>query len=130
MCYDSEEENDEQRDYEARVAKKNINAIMAEEAAYKAKQKKETFYDIEKEVKTQQKFKAAEGVKFKEFDALGLPTDDGFNYYEHICTDKDTLDTVIEASPAQMMLAMHPKGERFDRDKEDHELNEEGKQLH
>ena len=56
-----------------------------------------------------------------------MPTDDGFNYYEHICTDTNTLDTVIDASPAQMLLAMNPTGERFDRDKEHHELNEEGK---
>ena len=69
------------------------------------------------------------GVKFKEFDELGLPKDDGFDYYQYITTDTNELDNVIEASPEQMELAFHPKGERFDRDKEEDEMNEEGTSL-
>ena len=89
--------------------------------------KKQSFYDIEAEVKKVQKFKPAEGVKFKQFDALGLPTDDGFDYYKYITTDTNQLDTVLEASPDQMEAVYHPKGERFDRDKEENEMNDEGK---
>ena len=74
-----------------------------------------------------QKFKPIEGVKFKEFDELGLPKDDGFDYYQYVTTDTNALDTFIEASPDQMEAAMHPKGERFDRDKEDNEMNDEEK---
>ena len=94
-----------------------------------AKTPAEAFYDIEAEVKKVQKFKPIEGVKFKQFDALGLPLDDGFDYYQYITTDTNPLDTVLEASPAQMEAVYHPKGERFDRDKEDDEMNEEGKWL-
>jgi len=56
-----------------------------------------------------------------------LPTDDGFDYYKYITTDTNTLDTVIEASPDLMEAAMHPKGERFDYDKEEDEMNDEEK---
>jgi len=34
-----------------------------------------------------------------EYDELGLPTNDGFDYYKYITTDTNELDTVIEASP-------------------------------
>ena len=68
-------------------------------------------------------------MRFKEYDELGLPKNDGFDYYKYITTEQDTLDNVIEASPDQMQLAMHPTGERYDIDKEENEMNAEGKQI-
>ena len=62
-----------------------------------------------------------------EYDALGLPKHDGFDYYKYITTDTGTLDTVIDATPDQMEKAYRPKGERFDIDKEHDKMNEEGK---
>lgn len=73
------------------------------------------------------KYKAADGVKFVEYDELGLPKNDGFDYYKYITTDTNTLDTVIDATPEQMERALRPTGTRFDCDKEKHELNDEGK---
>lgn len=124
MHYDSEEEDYMQRVFEEKKEKtdnpQKINTELAKAP--------ESFYDIEAEVKKVQKFKPVDGVKFKQFDALGLPLDDGFDYYKYITTDTNTLDTVIEASPDLMEAAMHPKGERFDRDKEEDEMNDEGMQ--
>lgn len=68
-----------------------------------------------------------DGVKFKEYDELGLPKGDGFDYYKYITTDTNTLDTVIEASPDQMLLAMNPTGLRIDMDVEERDMNAEGK---
>ena len=59
----------------------------------------ETLYDINEEVKKIQKLKPIDGVKFIEYDELGLPKNDGFDYYKYITTDTGTLDNVIEASP-------------------------------
>ena len=54
-----------------------------------------------------------------------MPKNDGFDYYKYITTASDTLDTVLDASPEQMLRAMNPTGERFDIDKEHEEMNEE-----
>lgn len=70
-----------------------------------------------------------DGVKFKEYDELGLPKGDGFDYYKYITTDTNTLDTVIEASPDQMLLAMNPTGLRIDMDVEERDMNAEGKWI-
>ena len=129
ILYDSEEEDYAQRKFEERKKKIGNSATTDQIINPKEAKAPESFYDIEAEVKKVQKFKPAEGVKFKQFDALGLPVDDGFDYYKYITTDTNTFDTVIEASPDLMEAAMHPKGERFDRDKEDNEMNEEGKCL-
>ena len=134
IIYDSEEEDEAEREFEERKLKREkianagkemINTEGGDNAGGKSR-----FYDIEKEVKKVQKFRPVEGVKFKQFDALGLPVDDGFDYYRYITTDTNTLDNVIDASPAQMEAVYHPKGERFDRDKEEDEMNDEGKKLH
>ena len=85
---------------------------------------------INKEIKKVQRFKPAEGVKFKEFDELGLPKGDGFDYYKYITTDTNTLDTVIEAAPYLMEAALRPTGTAYDADKEEHEMNDEGKQKY
>ena len=122
IVYDSEEEDEAQRQFEERKEKSKTTMINTEDA-----KAPESLYDIEAEVKKVQKFKPIEGVKFKQFDALGLPIDDGFDYYKYITTDTNTLDTVIDASPDQMEAAYHPKGERHDQDKEEHEMNDEGK---
>ena len=74
-----------------------------------------------------QKYRPAEGVKFAQYDELGLPKDDGFDYSQYITTDSKPLDTVIDASPEQMEFALHPKGEHFDIDKKEVDMNEEGK---
>ena len=124
--YDSEEEDAADREFAERMMKTESAQVKINTEEAKAP---ESFYDIEAEVKKVQKFKPAEGVKFKQFDALGLPTDDGFDYYKYITTDTNQLDTVIEASPDQMEAVYHPKGERFDRDKEENEMNDEGKEL-
>ena len=73
------------------------------------------------------KYKVAEGVKFVEYDELGLPKNDGFDYYKYITTDTNTLDTVMDATPDQMERALRPKGTRYDADKEQDEMNDEGK---
>lgn len=125
MQYDSEEEDYMQKQYEEK--KEKIDNPQKINTADLVAKTPETFYDIEAEVKKVQKFKPVEGVKFKQFDALGLPIDDGFDYYKYITTDTNTLDNVIEASPDLMEAALRPKGERYDRDKEDDEMNNEGK---
>ena len=56
-------------------------------------------YDINSEIKKVTKYKPASGVKFVEYDELGLPKNDGFDHYKYISTDKNTLDTVLDASP-------------------------------
>lgn len=56
-------------------------------------------YDIEAEVQKVKKYKAAAGVKFVEYDALGIPTNDGFDHYKYISTDTNTPDTVLDATP-------------------------------
>ena len=128
ILYDSEEEDAAEREFEERKDKKLKNTMGKQMIdTGDEDSKKQSFYDIEAEVKKVQKFKPAEGVKFKQFDALGLPTDDGFDYYKYITTDTNQLDTVLEASPDQMEAVYHPKGERFDRDKDENEMNDEGK---
>ena len=95
-----------------------------------AKDKKvidENAYDVAAEVKQSQKYKAVDGVKFVEYDELGLPKNDGFNYREFITTDENELDTVIQAPPEVMEQAMRPKGFRNDQDKAIDEMNDEGK---
>ena len=87
----------------------------------------ENVYDIAAEVKKSQKYKAVDGVKFVEYDELGLPKNDGFNYREMITTDENELDTVIEAPPDAMETILRPKGFRNDQDKAIDEMNEEGK---
>lgn len=84
-------------------------------------------YDINEEVKKVAKYKPAAGVKFVEYDALGIPINDGFDHYKYISTDTNTLDTVIDATPEQMEKAFRPTGIRYDCDKENHEMNAEGK---
>ena len=128
IIYDSEEEDEAEREFEERKIKREKIAKAGKEMINtEGDTPAKEFYDIEKEVKKVQKFKPVEGVKFKQFDALGLPVDDGFDYYQYITTDTNTLDNVIDASPAQMEAVYHPKGERFDRDKEEDEMNDEGK---
>ncbi len=101
MVYDSEEEAYEEKKYQERMAKQNAEA--AEPKLIDTKDDKavgeETLYDINEEVKKIQKLKPIDGVKFIEYDELGLPKDDGFDYYKYITTDTGTLDNVIEASP-------------------------------
>lgn len=102
IIYDSEEEDEAQRQFEERKKKKMDSKKERKRVMDDADDGKpsENFYDIEAEVKkNHMKFKPAEGVKFKQFDALGLPTDDGIDYYKYITTDTNTLDTVIDASP-------------------------------
>ena len=81
-------------------------------------------------MKQSQKYKAVEGVKFVEYDELGLPKNDGFDYKQFITTDDNELDTVIQAPPDAMAAAMRPKGFRNDQDKEVNDMNEEGKFSH
>jgi hypothetical protein len=87
----------------------------------------ESIYDIATEVKKVQRFKPTEGVKFVEFDELGLPKNDGFDYHKYITTDTNTLDNVIDAAPELMELAIRPRGVHIDMDKALNEMNEEGK---
>ena len=88
-----------------------------------------TLYDINVEVKKVKNFRPAPGVSFVEYDELGLPKNDGFDYYKYITTDTETLDHVIDASPDQMERALRPSGIRYDIDKEREDMNEEGKFL-
>ncbi len=100
MVYDSEEEAYEEKKYAERMAKQMSGA--AEPTLIDTKDDKaigETLYDINEEVKKIQKLKPIDGVKFIEYDELGLPKNDGFDYYKYITTDTGTLDNVIEASP-------------------------------
>lgn len=96
--YDSEEEAHEEKEYEKRQEKKQ--KVAAQEGVcletLKAPLKVE---DTADELKKLQKYKPVAGVKFTEFDELGLPKNDGNDYYKYVTTATDTLDTVIEASP-------------------------------
>ena len=56
-----------------------------------------------------------------------MPKGDGFDYHKYITTDTNTLDNVIDAAPHLMDLAMRPRGIRIDMDKQEHEMNVEGK---
>ena len=64
-----------------------------------SKTEDKNYYDIAKEIKKVQSYKPTEGVKFKEYDELGLPKNDGFDYKKFIVTDSSPTDTVIEADP-------------------------------
>ena len=123
MLYDSEEEAFEEQQYqekkmkEAKKTKVNTEEIKAAE----------TIYEIATEVKKVQRYKAVDGVRFVEYDELGLPKNDGFDYHKYITTDTNTLDTVIDAAPELMDLAMRPRGVHIDMDKQLDEMNDEGK---
>ena len=130
FVYDSEEEAEEEKQYQQRQEEKAA-AEAAREQMIKTAGMEETpiGYDIEAEVKKVKKYKAAAGVKFVEYDELGIPKNDGFDHYKYISTDTSIPDTVLNATPDQMERALHPTGERFDYDKQRDEMNEEGKQL-
>ena len=129
MIYDSEEEDKEEAEYMARKMKE-----LAAEAGVDAKQvvmveeenDQPLGYDVAKEVKKVQKLKPVAGVKFTEYDELGLPKDDGFDYHQYITTDNNA-DTIIDASPDLMEAAARPTGERFDIDKDVDQMNDEEK---
>jgi len=126
FIYDSEEEDEEEKQYQKRKERKE-----ASEAAPKkiidTKGDKPIGYDIAAEVKKASKYKAVDGVKFIEYDELGLPRNDGFDYYKYITTDTNTLDTVLDATPEQMAKVMRPTGTRYDCDKEEKDMNDEEK---
>lgn len=63
---------------------------------------------------------------------MQLPKDDGFDYYKYVIKtdpngDDAPADFKVDASPEQMLRAMHPTGERVDMDKEKEEMNDEEK---
>lgn len=125
MVYDSEEEELAEKEYREKkqkeeAAKKVVNTeeLKAEDGG---------FYDVANEIKKVVKFKPAEGVKFVQYDELGLPRDDGFDYRKYITTDDKPLDTVVDASPELMELAYRPVGTRYDIDKPEEDMNAEGK---
>lgn len=124
MVYDSEEEDFAEKEYQEKKRKEEDAKKVINTEELKTP---DDFYDVADEVKKVQKFKPADGVKFTQYDELGLPKGDGFDYHSYITTDSKPLDTVVDASPELMELAYRPKGVRFDIDKKKEEMNDEGK---
>ena len=59
------------------------------------------FADIQSELKKSVKFRAAEGVKFTQYDEMGLPTEtkDGIKISDWVTKDTSEFETVL-AAPA------------------------------
>lgn len=84
---DSEEDEEIKESLEKIKNKQNLKANLEE-------------IDANKAAIVSQKFKAAEGVKFTEYDEYGLPKNDGFDYKKYIVEDdRDDADMVIPAPP-------------------------------
>lgn len=124
LVYDSEEEAHAEEEHE-----KKQKALQPETVEKKKiiQENDANSYNIAEEIKKSQKYKVLDGVKFVEYDELGLPKNDGFNYKELITTDEKELDDVIHAPPEAMEAVLRPKGLRVDQDKPTNEMNEEGK---
>jgi len=72
VLYDSEEEAEiDQKEFLKQQQAKKIKAVADAEQIDTSSQK--LGYDVKKEVEKTQLFKAAEGVKFVEYDEFGLP---------------------------------------------------------
>ena len=123
LVYDSEEEARAEEEFQ----KEKKARAKDQEEKKEIQVNDENSYDIDAEIKKSQKYKVADGVKFVEYDELGLPKNDGFNYRDFITTDTKELDTVIAAPPDAMEAALRPKGVRHDQDKPVADMNEEGK---
>lgn len=83
-------------------------------------------YDVVKQTKLIQKFKAAEGVSFVEYDEFGLQKKEGLGQY--ICTDTSVPDYVIDAPKEMVEKAYALKHGVFrDFDKQVQEMNADGK---
>jgi hypothetical protein len=124
LMYDSEEEaNLEQEAFLEKFAKEQ----MAKKDEAKAES---SGYDIGKELAMMQRFKAAPGVNFVQYDEYGLPdTEEAKELRKYIKTDDAPDAIVIEAPPDQMERVLRPTGIRYDYDKPVDQMNEEGKSL-
>lgn len=85
-------------------------------------------YDPKVESKKNQKYKAAPGVKFVEFDEFGMNKAEGLGQF--ISTDNKIADVFIEA-PKEMMekAMMRPIGVFRDFDRDAKTLTNEGKSI-
>lgn len=120
LYYDSEEEAEmEQEAFLEKFARDQL----------KTDSKPETGYDIGKELANMQKFKAAPGVNFVQYDEFGLPnTEEAKELRKYIKTDDAAPDAIIlDAPPEQMEKVLRPTGVHYDYDKPVEEMNEEGK---
>lgn len=122
VVYDSEEEDAAEEEFR----KKQEKMIDAAKPKKVVAPDEEAAYDVAAEVKQSQKYKAVDGVKFVEYDELGLIKNDGVNHREWITTDTKELDTVIPAPP-ELMEALKPKGVHTNQDKAREDMNAEEK---
>ena len=122
MVYDSEEEAEEEKQFNEEQRKFSMNGKQMGEIP-----QPEEGYDANVEVKKVQKYKAAPGVKFVEFDEYGMNKKEGLGKY--ISTDTGIPDVFIEAPAEMYERATRPKGVFRDYDKEEKELTTEGKSI-
>ena len=122
---DGEMEDEGEEEHEE--IKNEMAYIDKKKAQNKLRNQKKEEEDANLAAKQAQIYKAAEGVKFTEYDQYGLPKNDGFDYHQYISTDERPADMVI-AAPPEMILQMMKRGvgRRTDVDKELFQMNEEG----
>jgi hypothetical protein len=121
LLYDSEEEDEKDRLFMEEQRKHMMNEKPTEKIVT------DEGYDVNVEVKKVQKYRAAAGVKFTEYDEFGLSKKEGLGQF--VSTDNGPdYDYLVEAPPEMLAKAYaKPRGVFRDYDKNVDELTVEGK---
>ena len=123
LCYDSEEEAEAEAAF-----RKEMREIKAHGKTVGEVQEFNPDYDVDKQTKLIQKFKAADGVSFVEYDEFGLQKKDGLGQF--ITTDNTVADFTIDAPKEMVEKAFaRPTGVFRDFDKEKKDMDDDGKSL-
>ena len=123
LVYDSEEEAEAEAAFRKEMREIKANGKIVGEV-----QEFNPDYDVDKQTKLIQKYKAADGVSFVEYDEFGLQKKDGLGQY--ITTDNSVADFTIDA-PKEMVEKAYarPVGVFRDYDKEKKDMDADGKLL-
>ena len=99
LAYDSEEERFHEEEFQKKMKRKAIEEAEAKQVINTKEMP--AFADIQSELKKSVKFRAAEGVKFTQYDEMGLPTEtkDGIKISDWVTKDTSEFETVL-AAPA------------------------------